>query len=113
HEGAAAEVRDLGGARVGLRLARGQVLSGPVVDGDGDTLIAEVRPDDDADHGLRPRVQVAVGEAVVVCWTELNDLASVEAAVDGGGPDGVSVRCEWPPTRVQRRAFRRLVEEFP
>lgn len=113
HAGAAAEVRDLGGSRLGIRLARGGSLSGSVVEVESETLIAEVRPDGDTELRVTPRVSVTRGEALVVCWTELNDLASVDAVVEGAAPDGVSVRCEWPPERVQRRAFRRLVDEFP
>jgi len=58
-------------------------------------------------RGLRP------GHPVVVSWTEVNDWGTLDARVDDAGADRLSVRCEWPPRREQRREFRRFALELP
>ncbi len=48
------------------------------------------------------------GRPVLVSWTELNDWATLPGRVEHQGLGRLAIECEWPPTRQQRREFRRF-----
>lgn len=102
---AAAEV----GSRAGglLRIGDG----GP---GDATLVVHQVAGANVVASGPLPDPRyLRTGRSVVVSWTEVNDWASLAARVDEQRHDHVAVRGEWPPTRRQRREFRRFVMELP
>lgn len=102
----ASEVRSLGGSRLVVGLDAGLEVHVVVVGEEGSALHAETEWDP-AGTLLRP------GAAVSVSWAELNDHASLGATLQVSGPGGLTIDCEWPPTRTQRRSFRRCLVELP
>lgn len=113
---AAEDVRELGGSRVTLKfgdthgLGDAHELDATVLEVSDDTLLSAASIRSAGANGAWPP---AAGSPLAVCWTELNDLASVPATFVGHDRDGYVVDCAWPPSREQRRAFRRLVVELP
>ena len=103
---AGAEVAELGGPRFVLHHPDGTQLVGTVAATGGPTVVVEGHPDPGT-HQPGP------GDELTVSWTELNDHATVAATVDDIVHGEVIVRCAWPPTRQQRRAFRRYPFELP
>jgi hypothetical protein len=102
---AAAEVGDRAGGLV--RLGDGGV-------GDATLVVHQVAGATLVASGSLPDPRhLRTGRSVVVSWTEVNDWASLTARIDEQTHDHVSVRGEWPPTRRQRREFRRFVMELP
>lgn len=53
------------------------------------------------------------GRTVIVSWTEVNDWATLTARVEAHGDDHLAVCGDWPPTRRQRREFRRFRLDLP
>lgn len=118
--GAAAEVRDLGGSRVGLRVGDRIEVTAEIDEVRGNSAVVRVRSDlHDELASLADAAHAAPADGpdrtvpTIVEWTELNDLASVDASIVRDGSGELVVECSWPPRRVQRRALRRLLVELP
>jgi PilZ domain len=53
------------------------------------------------------------GRSLLVSWTELNDWGTLDGRVGEVTHDRLSIRCDWPPQREQRREFRRFAMDLP
>ncbi len=76
---------------------------------DSSLVIGEVDGEEVRSGGhLRNLTWFRRGREVLVSWTELNDWATLPGRVEHFDIDQLSIACEWPPTREQRREFRRF-----
>lgn len=53
------------------------------------------------------------GEQLLVTWTETDDWLTARASVLRRDTRGLTIECRWPPSREQRRRFRRLAVDLP
>lgn len=105
-DAAADDLRSQGGSRIVVRLTDGTEVPARLTGGVGPMLHAEAEWD--------PSTPVpGAGQDLAVAWSEINDLATVGARVHRSGPTWMELSCDWPPTRVQRRAFRRCAIDLP
>lgn len=102
---AASEVQQRAGGL--LRLGAGD-------EGDASLVIGDVAGDAVLSGGHLPDPRwFREGRQVIVSWTELNDWATLPGRVEFHRPHQLAVVCEWPPTREQRREFRRFALDLP